>query len=499
MELLVSLNDWLWDPLVVLALGLGLALTVLTRAVQLRRIPDMIRQLRHGERSDAGVSSFQALALTLSSRIGVGNIAGVATAIAAGGPGALFWMFVTGFLGGATAFVESTLAQIYKSKSEGAFWGGIPYYIEKGLRKRWLAVVAAVTAISLYAVLAPGVQSNTIAAGFDQAMGVNPWITGTVLVGLLGFVIFGERKRIVAVADRVVPFMAVGYIAVALVVLAVHITEVPATLSLVIRSAVGADSVFGGIIGAAVAWGVRRAVFSNVAGVGEGTYASAAAEASHPAKQGLVQSFSIYIDTLFVCTATGLMILVTGNYNVETESGRRIVTHLEGVEAGPAYTQAAVDSVLTGIGPYFVAVAIGLFAFTSLVAFYYIAHTSLTYLTRGIRTPALVQMLRIAMLAMTFYGAVESADMMWAIGDVGYAALGWVNMVCIIFLAKPALKALRDYEEQRRLGLDPVFDPEKLGITDADYWTRRPAPIPGSVEPAPDHSSAETNGKRKAP
>lgn len=476
MEFLVSLNDWLWNPLVVLALGLGLALTVLTRAVQLRRIPDMVRLLRTGERSEAGVSSFQALTLTLSSRIGVGNIAGVATAIAAGGPGALFWMAVTGFLGGATAFLESTLAQIYKSKSGGVFWGGIPYYIEKGLGKRWLAVVAAVVAVILYAVLAPGVQSNTIAASFDQAMGISPWTTGTVLVALLGFVVFGERKRIVAVADRVVPFMAGGYILVALVVLAVNITEVPAVLSLVVRSAVGADSVFGGIVGAAVAWGVRRAVFSNVAGVGEGTYGSAAAEVSHPAKQGLVQSFSIYVDTLFVCMATGLMILVTGNYNVRTDSGRQIVTHIAGVEAGPAYTQAAVDSVLSGVGPYFVAIAIGLFAFTSLVAFYYIADTSLTYLTRGVRTPALAHALRIAMLAMTLYGAVESADIMWSIGDVGYAALAWVNMVCLIFLAKPALTALRDYEEQRRLGLDPTFDPVKLGIRNADYWIRASAP-----------------------
>jgi AGCS family alanine or glycine:cation symporter len=476
MDFLVSLTDWLWNPLVVLALGLGLVLTVLTRGVQIRRIPEMIRLIRTGERSDAGVSSFQALTLTLSSRIGVGNIAGVATAIAAGGPGALFWMAVMAFLGGATAYVESTLAQIYKSKSGGMFWGGIPYYIEKGLGKKWLAAIAAGAALTLYAVLAPGVQSNTIAAGFNQAMGISPWITGAVLVALLGFIVFGERKRIVAVADLVIPFMAVAYILAALVVLAANITEVPGVLSLVIRSAVGADSMFGGIVGAAIAWGVRRALFSNVAGVGEGTYGSAAAEVSHPAKQGLVQAFSIYIDTLFVCMATGFMILVTGNYNVQTEAGEKIVTHIEGVEAGPAYTQEAVNSALPGVGPYFVAIAIALFAFTSLVAFYYIAGTNLTYLTRGIQNPALGHALRIAMLAMVFYGAVESADVMWAIGDVGYAALAWVNMICIIFLAKPALVALRDYEAQRRLGIDPTFDPVKLGIENADYWIRAKAP-----------------------
>ncbi|MCT2594642.1 alanine:cation symporter family protein [Streptomyces sp. N2-109] len=470
MDFLVSLNDWLWDPLVWFALSFGLVLTVVTRAVQVRRIPDMVRLLRRGERSEAGVSSFQALMLTLSSRIGVGNIAGVATAIAAGGPGALFWMAVMAFLGGATAFVESTLAQIYKSKADGTFWGGIPYYIEKGLRKKWLAVIAAVTAMSLYAFLAPGVQSNAISASFDSAMGISPWVTGSVVVALLGFIVFGRRKRIVAVADTVVPVMAVGYILAALLVLAVNITEVPAVFSLVMGSAFGSDSVFGGIVGAAIAWGVRRALFSNVAGVGEGTYGSAAAEVSHPAKQGLVQAFSIYIDTLFICMATGFMILVTGNYNVTTEAGEKIVTHVPGVEAGPAYTQEAFDSVFSGAGPYFVAIALALFAFTTLVAFYYIADTSLTYLTGGARNPALAHALRVAMLGMVFYGAVESADMVWAIGDVGYASLAWVNMLCLIFLAKPALIALRDYEAQMRLGIDPVFDPDKLGIKNADYW-----------------------------
>ncbi|GAA3644505.1 alanine/glycine:cation symporter family protein [Streptomyces fenghuangensis] len=476
MNFLTSLTDWLWSPLVVLALGLGLVFTILTRGVQIRRIPDMIRHIWKGERSEAGISSFQALTLTLSSRVGVGNIAGVATAIAAGGPGALFWMAVMALLGGATAFIESTLAQIYKIKSEGTFWGGIPYYLEKGLRRKWLGVVAASAALALYAVLAPGVQSNAIAASFDQAMGIKPWLTGVVLVGLLGFVIFGQRGRVVGVADVLVPFMAIGYIIAALIVLAANLTEVPAVFLLVVKSAAGVDSVFGGIVGAAIAWGVRRALFSNVAGVGEGTYGAAAAQVSHPAKQGLVQAFSIYIDTLFVCTATGFMILVTGNYNVHTESGEHIITHIKGVEAGPAYTQGAIDSVIPGIGPHFVATAIGLFAFTTLVAFYYIANTSLTYLTRGVRNESLLHALRVAMLAMVFYGAVESADIMWAIGDVGYATLAWINMICLVFLAKPALIALRDYENQRKLGVDPVFDPVKLGIDNADYWVSESSP-----------------------
>ncbi|MFC3995642.1 alanine/glycine:cation symporter family protein [Nocardiopsis sediminis] len=487
MDVLAALADLLWNPLVVVALGLGLVLTVLTRGVQIRCIPDMIRLIVSGAPSTAGVSSFQALTLTLSSRIGVGNIAGVATAIAAGGPGSLLWMAVMALLGGATAFVESTLAQIYKSTSQGRFCGGIPYYIEKGLGKRWLATAAAGVALVLYAVLAPGVQANSIAVGVERATGLSPWITGAVVTAGLGVIVFGGRRRVVAVADTLVPFMAGGYIAVALVVLAANIGEVPAVAALVVRSAVGADAVFGGIVGAAVAWGVRRALFSNVAGVGEGTFGSAAAEVSHPVKQGLVQAFSIYIDTLFICMATGFMILVTGNYNVHAGGGGggQIVSHLPGVPAGPAYTQAAVDAVLPGVGPYFVALAIALFAFTTLVAFAYIADTNLAYLTRGVPRPAIRHAVRAALLAMVLYGSVESADVVWALGDVGYATLAWVNMVCISLLARPALTALRDYEEQRRSGVDPTFDPVALGICNADQWPERRADERAEAAPPP--------------
>ncbi|MGH8878991.1 MAG: alanine:cation symporter family protein, partial [Stackebrandtia sp.] len=301
-------------------------------------------------------------------------------------------------------------------------------------------------------------------------MGIDPWISGVVIAALFAFVIFGGRQRIVGMANLVVPVMAIGYILAAVVVLAVNAAAIPGMISLVFSSAFGADSMFGGIVGAAIAWGVRRAVFSNVAGVGEGTYASAAAEVSHPVKQGLVQSFSVYIDTLFVCMATGLMILVTGMYNVETEAGEKLATNLPGVEAGTANTQHALDTVFSGIGSPFVAIAVALFAFTTVAAFYFIADTSLTYLTRGTRNVYLGYGLRVAMVVMVFYGAVASADVIWAIGDVGYASLAWVNMVCIIFLAKPALKALRDYDAQRKLGLDPTFDPVKLGIDNADFW-----------------------------
>ncbi|MGW1681551.1 alanine/glycine:cation symporter family protein [Saccharopolyspora sp. NPDC002376] len=469
MDVLTQINDWLWTPLIVLVLGFGLLLTALTRCMQIRLLPEMLRQLVKGEKSEEGISPFQALSLTLSSRVGVGNIAGVATAIAAGGPGALFWMAAMAFLGGATAFVESTLAQIYKRRIDGQFRGGIPYYIEKGLGLRKVAVVAAAVAALLYAVLAPGVQSNAIASSFDSALGIDPLISGIVIAAALAFIIIGGRQRIVKFVEVIVPFMAGAYILGALVVLVFNISALPTAAGLVLSSAFGANSVFGGILGSAIAWGVRRALFSNVAGVGEGTYGSAAAQVSHPAKQGLVQCFSIYIDTLFICMATGLMIIVTGAYNVEPAGVPALATNLPGTEAGPAYTQAAMDSVFVGAGGPFVAVAIALFAFSTLVAFYYISETNLTYVLG--RTPtAATAILKAVLLGMTFWGAVQSADLIWAIGDVGYAALAWVNMLCLLLLTKPALRALRDFDAQRRRGQDPTFDPASIGLTDLECW-----------------------------
>ncbi|MER5394657.1 alanine:cation symporter family protein, partial [Saccharopolyspora sp. NPDC002686] len=241
MDVLTQINDWLWTPLIVLVLGFGLLLTFLTRCMQIRLLPEMLRQLLKGEKSEEGISPFQALSLTLSSRVGVGNIAGVATAIAAGGPGALFWMAAMAFLGGATAFVESTLAQIYKRRIDGQFRGGIPYYIEKGLGLRKVAVVAASVAALLYAVLAPGVQSNAISSSFDSALGVDPWITGLVITAALAFIVIGGRQRIVKFVEVIVPFMAGAYILGALVVLAFNISALPAAAGLVLSSAFGAE------------------------------------------------------------------------------------------------------------------------------------------------------------------------------------------------------------------------------------------------------------------
>ncbi|REE18116.1 AGCS family alanine or glycine:cation symporter [Paraburkholderia sp. BL27I4N3] len=470
MELLTTVNEYLWSPLVFFVLGFGLYLTVKTGCLQIRGLPEMLRLITQRQSGEEGISSFQALALTLSSRVGVGSIAGVATAIAAGGPGALFWMATMAMLGGATAYVESTLAQIYKSKVNGVYSGGIPYYIERGLGLKSLACLAAFAAMCLYALFAPGIQSNNIGLGFKSAFGIPPVYTGSILVCLLAFIIFGRRARLIHFVEYMVPFMAGAYILMAVGIVIANFDRLPGALHLILSSAFGFNAVYGGIVGSAITWGVRRALFANVAGVGEGTFGSAAADVSHPVKQGLVQCFSIYIDTLFVCMATGIMIVITGQYNVMGDSGAPLTVHLPGIEAGPAFAQAAVNSVFHGFGAPFVATSIASFAFTTLIAFYYIAETNLSYLLGGRRKWA-VFVLRVVTCVTVLHGAIEPSALIWAIGDFGYASLAWINMFCLVLLAKPALLSLKDFYVQKQAGLDPVFDPVKLGIPNTVCWT----------------------------
>ncbi|MED4207301.1 alanine/glycine:cation symporter family protein [Neobacillus mesonae] len=468
------LVDQVWGTgLVVFALGAGLFFSIMTRFVQIRYFKEMIMLLFEGKSSENGISSFQAFCLALSGRVGVGNIAGVATAIAYGGPGAVFWMWIMALLGGASAFIESTLAQVFKIKVGNEYRGGTPYFIEKGLRLKWFAVIMAIVVTISYGFLTPGVQANSIASGMENAFGLNKTITGIFLVILLGAIIFGGVKRIASVSQMIVPFMAVGYVVVTFIVLGMNFAKVPEMFSLIFSSAFGSNQIFGGIVGTAIAWGVRRAIFSNVAGCGEATYSSAAAEVTHPAKQGLVQAFSVYIDTIVVCTATALMILVTGMYNVTPEGKDPIIQPLTNVDPGPAYTQMAVETALPGFGPGFVSIAIFFFAFTTLMAYYYIAETTLVYLSGKRELPWLKTILKVVMLMMIFVGSVKSASMMWALGDIGFGSMAWLSLLAILLLTKPTLKILKDYETQKKAGKDPVFDPIKVGISGADFWEEK--------------------------
>ncbi len=470
-----AVNGILWSKaLIYLCLAVGLYFSFATRFMQVRHVKDMWKLLFGSEASDTGVSSFQAFAMAVSGRVGTGNIAGVATAIAMGGPGAVFWMWTIAFLGAGSAFVESVLAQIYKEEQDGEYRGGPAFYIEKAMGMKWYAVLFAISTVVGTGLFLPGVQSNSIAAGVQNAFGVSPSVTGLVIIALLAMIIFGGVKRIGRVAELVVPFMAIAYILVALTIIILNISLLPGVIALIFKSAFAVQPAFAGILGMAISWGVKRGIYSNEAGQGTGPIAAAAAEVSHPTKQGLVQAFSVYVDTLFVCSATAFMILITGKYNVNNPAGGFIVENLPGVNVGPAYTQMAVDTLIPGFGSAFVSVALFFFAFTTLMAYYYYAESNIAYLFKNNASmrKTFIIITRIALLASTYYGAVKTAELAWGLGDIGVGLMAWLNVIAIVILQKPALQALKDYEDQQKLGLDPVYDPKKYGIKGAEVWEK---------------------------
>ncbi|WP_313035066.1 alanine/glycine:cation symporter family protein [Massilia alkalitolerans] len=473
-ELVNTLNEYVWSTaLIALCLGAGLYFSVRSRFLQLRHVREMTRLMMEGKSSDQGVSSFQALTMTLAGRVGTGNIAGVATAITFGGPGAVFWMWMVAFLGASSAFVESTLGQVYKESINKQYRGGPAFYIEKGLGVKWYALLFAFVTVLATGLLLPGVQANAIAESLKSATGVDTATTGALLSIALAFIIFGGVKRIASFAEFVVPFMALGYIVVACIVVVLHIDQLPDVLGLIFRSAFAMDAAFGAIIGMAIQWGVKRGVYSNEAGQGTGPHASSAAEVSHPAKQGLVQGFSVYVDTLFVCSATAFMLLITGQYNVQAPDGSPMFTGIQGVAAGPGYVQTALENIMPGFGSLFVAIALLFFAFTTIVAYYYIAETNIAYINRATNRPWMAFVLKLCIIAATFYGTIRTADAAWALGDLGVGLMAWLNIIAILLMRNVAFKCLRDYEAQKAQGKDPVFDPVALGIKNADYWVQR--------------------------
>jgi len=487
-EIVDQINGYVWSPaLVYLCLAAGLFFSILTRFVQLRLFKEMINLLFSSKESKRGISSFQALAVSLSGRVGTGNIAGVAAAIGFGGPGAVLWMWVVAFLGSATAYVESALGQIYKEVDEGQYRGGPAYYIEKAMGQKWYAWIFAITTIIAVGLLLPTVQSNSIGNAAELAFGPSGTLetalgsvtytklaTATVVVGILGFIIFGGVKRIAHFTQIVVPFMALGYVLMSLIIIAMHISELPGIFMLIVTDAF---TPMAGV-GAAIGWGVKRGVYSNEAGQGTGPHAAAASEVQHPAQQGLVQAFSVYIDTLFVCSATAFMILITKQYyvtGIETGvSGGTLPTDV--LANSPAFTQYALESVMGGFGKTFVAVALFFFAFTTLLAYYYIAETNVAYIRRSFRIPHEIKILKMLLLGAVFYGTVRTADLAWGLGDIGVGVMAWLNIIGILilfFMGKPALKALKDYEAQRKAGVEKyTFDPEALGIKNADFWKK---------------------------
>lgn len=489
-DFLTTLNNLIWSPaLVFLCLGAGVYFTVVTKGLQVRCIPDMIKQLRDGEKSEAGVSSFQSLMISLAGRVGVGNISGVATAIAFGGPGAVFWMWAVALLGSATSFIECTLAQIYKEEDQdtGEYRGGPAYYIEKAFKHTKAApfmlvygIVFAVSMILATSYFLPGIQANGVAAAVDNAWGVDVKISAAVMAVLLGIIIIGGIKRIANFASMAVPFMAGLYIIFALIILFANFNQIPEVFGLIFRSAFDLEAGFAGMLGVAIMWGVKRGIYSNEAGQGTGPQSAAAAEVSHPAKQGFVQAFAVYVDTLFVCSATAFIIISTDMYKVfEGESEEGAVRYAgalpDGIAVGPGYVQEGMNTMFSGFGPTFIAIAIGFFAFTTVLAYYYMAETNLSYFNRwipnkGVRR-AIIWLLRVLIIASVIIGAVTTPGSAWTLGDIGVGATAWLNIVAILVLQVPALKALKDYTQQKKAGKDPVFNPEALGIKNADFWT----------------------------
>ena len=480
---IASVNDALWTYLLIGALIIcGLYFTIRTRFVQFTMIGDMFRQLFDASPASGGrkhISSFQAFAVSVATRVGTGNLAGVATAIAVGGPGAVFWMWIIALIGSATAFVEATLAQLYKRPDSESFIGGPAYYISKGMKNKWMAALFAVLLTLTFGLSYNSIQSNTICGALNQAFGFDQTVVGIILSALALFIAFGGIQRIAHVSSILVPVMAIGYFILALVVVIMNYDLVPHVIKHIFVNAFGFEQVAGGGLGMTIMIGIRRGLFSNEAGEGSAPNVAATAHVSHPVKQGLVQAFSVYIDTLLVCTATAVMILACKTYNVFDASGNLLLA-ANGTEMGApgvSYTTAALGTLL-GIktGGIIISVALFFFAFTTIMAYYYYAETNLVYLFgKGKKEHILIWVLRLGVVGMVFFGSLYEAKAMWDLGDIGVGMMAWINIIAILLLSPKAFKALRSYERQKKEGKDPVFDPKEIGVEGAEFWESRQA------------------------
>lgn len=456
------LNDLLWSKVLVVTLvGLGLVFTIASRFVQLRYFGDMFRIFGQAiVRKDGQLSSFQALMLSVAGRVGAGNIAGVAVAITLGGPGAVFWMWLVALLGMATSFFECSLAQLFKRREpDGGYRGGPAFYIEHGLGLRWLAIVFSILLLITFGFGFNALQSYTVASSLHDTFGLPTYVSGIALVVIVGLIIFGGIKRIASMADVLVPIMALSYIVMALVVIGLNIEAVPATFALIIKSAFGLDPAFAGGIGAAIVMGVKRGLFSNEAGLGSAPNVAAVAEVSHPAAQGIVQSLSVFIDTLLICTSTALIILLSGVYQPGTEIG------------GVILTQTAMAAVVGEWGRIFVSLALMLFVFTTLVYNYYLGENALGFFSSK-RMPLIVY--RVLVMALLLWGSMQDLSTAFGFADVTMGLLALVNLVALALLFKVGLRVMRDYDRQIKAGVhEPVLDARQFADLDLDpsVWT----------------------------
>ena len=472
-QLVGTISGWIWcQPMIWLCIITGLVFTIALKGFQFRNNREMWRLLIHTEPSENGTSSFQAFALAVAGRVGTGNIVGVVTAIAYGGPGAVFWMWIVALLGAATSFAENTLSQTYKEKINGTYRGGTAFYIKAGLGLGGVAVLFALCGFLSNGVLNIGVQSDAIASAMNHAFGIPTWLIGLFLVVALSAIIFGGLKRISDFTAKVVPVMSVVYILVALAMVIVNYRQIPSCLGMIFSSAFGTNAVFGGIVGSAISWGVKRGVYSSEAGMGTSGQHGATADVSHPAKQGLVQALSVYVDTLFVCTATALILLMTGMYNVYDGAGNVIYNGIAlDTEAGIAYAQDAVGCLLPGFGKIFMAIAMLFFAFTTLLAEYNISESCLLFLNgKFLENKVALTVFRCWFMIPVFVGCIIPTETAWACADIGTGLMFWLCMITTLMLTPTVKKIWEDYVAQRKEGKDPIFRPSKCGVKNAELW-----------------------------
>ena len=460
-ELITSVNDVIWSYVLIVALiGCGLWFTWRTHFVQFRMVGEMFRlltdsavstveeQVKEKEGKSRHISSFQAFAVSVATRVGTGNLAGVASAIAIGGPGAVFWMWLIALIGSATAFVESTLAQLYKKKHKDSFIGGPAYYMEKGLKKRWMGILFAILITCQFGLSNNSIQANTICDAMQGAFGWSPLWVGAVLATLALIIVFGGIQRIAHVCAVLVPVMALGYLLLAIVIIVMNIELIPHVLKVIVLDAFGVTQIVGGSIGAAMMNGIKRGLFSNEAGEGSAPNAAATASTSHPVKQGLIQSLGVFTDTLLVCSCTAFIILISGLYEVP---------ELYDI----SLTQEALQSEVGSAGPIFIAIAILLFAFSSIIGNYYYGEANIRFITPNTKVMTAYRICSGGVMVM--FGALASFELVWNIVDFFMALLTACNLIAIVLLGRYAFRLLDDYRQQKRQGIkEPVFHRSQL-------------------------------------
>ncbi|WMJ79191.1 alanine/glycine:cation symporter family protein [Clostridium sp. MB40-C1] len=464
-------NFILWSYVLIgLLIILGLYFTIKSNFVQFRYFTHMFRLLGEGasnslssnSKEHQGVSSFQAFCISTASRVGTGNLAGVAIAISFGGPGAVFWMWLIALIGAGSSFVESTLAQIYKVKDKHGFRGGPAYYMEKGLNKKWMGVFFSILITLSYGFIFNAVQANTITFAFEQAFGTKRLFVGIAITVCTALIIFGGIKRIAKIVELVVPIMAIGYVAVALFVIGKNFSQLPHIFALIIKSAFGFEQAVGGSIGATIMHGIKRGLFSNEAGMGSAPNAAATAHVTHPVKQGFIQTLGVFTDTLLICSATSFIILL---------SGSNLTKGLEGIQL----TQVALSSQVGSWGNTFIAICILLFAFSSIIGNYYYGETNIEFLNGNI---AWLTMYRLLVLVMVIFGSISKIQIVWDIADLFMALMAITNLIAIAQLSNIAFKALKDYTKQKKKGKNPVFYADSInGLNNTECWEREKSEV----------------------